>query len=93
MSKRDYSPKLRGKRLEEYGRVMARERASLLVSAERQRWILATYPPDETGRPDIMCQENAQPSSVGRDIEGGLERIEEADGAVYWRPKEGKDGP
>jgi hypothetical protein len=45
--KRDFSPKLRGRALEVYGQVMARERRQLIVSEERRRWILENYPPDE----------------------------------------------
>lgn len=78
-------PKLRGRRLEEYGRIMARERRGLLVSKERQAWILETYPPADVGRPGDMATNALQPTSVGRDV-GQLERHEE-DGLVFWRPK------
>jgi len=82
---RTYSPKLRGKKLRDYGIVMAKERAKLVVSPERAKWILEHYPPSETGRPDLFADTVMRPTSVGRDV-GPLERFEE-DGFVYWRPK------
>jgi hypothetical protein len=51
--KRDYTPRLRGRKLEEYGRIMFLERQKLIVSDERRAWILARYPPDEIGSPII----------------------------------------
>jgi hypothetical protein len=82
---RSYSPKLRGKKLRDYGEVMARERAALVVPPERLEWILKTYPPSETGRPDLFADNVMRPTSVGRDV-GPLEKFEE-DGFIFWRPK------
>ena len=42
-----FEPKLRGKKLEAYGQIMARERQGLFVSDERLKWILLRYPPDK----------------------------------------------
>ena len=49
--KRDYTPRLRGRKLEEYRKIMQRERAGLFVGPERLAWILKRYPPEkEWGR-------------------------------------------
>lgn len=86
MKRGGYSPKLRGRTLREYGLITAEERAKLIVSQERMEWILRTYPPSETGRPDILCRNAAQPTSIGRDA-GPLEQVED-EHYKYWRPKQ-----
>jgi hypothetical protein len=47
--KRDYTPRLRGRKLDEYGRIMLRERQQLIVSEDRRLWILRHYPPHLNG--------------------------------------------
>ena len=42
-----FEPKLRGRKLEAYGQIMARERQSLFVDEARRAWILMRYPPDK----------------------------------------------
>lgn len=79
---KSYSPRLRGKALEEYRKCMQRERQALLVSPERLAWILKTYPPEETGRPGIWVHTRSE--RCGRNV-GKLERHEH-DGTVYWKP-------
>jgi hypothetical protein len=49
--KHDYSPKLKGRKLEVYGQIMAQERKALFVTEERLKWILEHYPEErEWGR-------------------------------------------
>jgi hypothetical protein len=49
--KQTYEPKLRGRKLELYGQIMARERQGLYMSPERRDWVLKNYPSDrEWGR-------------------------------------------
>jgi hypothetical protein len=45
--KKDYSPKLKGRKLEVYGQIMAQERKALFVTEERLKWILENYPPEQ----------------------------------------------
>ena len=45
---------LQGAKLFEWGLLSRASLAALVVSEERQAWILETYPPEETGRPGIL---------------------------------------
>jgi hypothetical protein len=55
--KRQFNP-MRGRKLELYGLIMARERQKLFVSAERREWILEHYPPRLNGEPILIPEDS-----------------------------------
>lgn len=75
---------LQGTKLFEWGLLSRASLAALVVSDERRAWILATYPPEETGRPGIIvAQERKRVKTKKRlhedDADKELDEVAEQD--------------
>lgn len=60
--------------------IILEERAKLIVSDEKRKWILETYPPDETGRPGFFSVKEER-SSAGKNVVGYIPYSWEQEGS------------